>query len=118
MKFIVQMLLTTEHHFITFGKCLFQNSFNGPYVHSLLSVKVTVLHRLLQFRASVSCFLPRAAPCRACLVAVPTFGCLSLSELGFLLLLSEPTLSCEAYLLCFFFLPFLASAVLRLTLDL
>lgn len=37
MKFIVLMLLTSEHRFITFGKCLFQNSFNGPCVHSVVS---------------------------------------------------------------------------------
>lgn len=37
MKFIVLMLLATEHRFITSGKCLFQNSFNGPYVHSVIS---------------------------------------------------------------------------------
>lgn len=37
MKFIVLMLLATEHRFITYGKCLFQNSFNGPSVHSLIS---------------------------------------------------------------------------------
>lgn len=37
MKFIVLMLLTSEHRFITFGKCLFQNSFNGPSVHSVVS---------------------------------------------------------------------------------
>lgn len=37
MKFIVLMLLATEHHFITSGKCLFQNSFSGSYVHSVIS---------------------------------------------------------------------------------
>lgn len=37
MKFIVLMLWATEHPFITSGKYLFQNSFNGPYVHSVIS---------------------------------------------------------------------------------
>lgn len=50
MKFIVQMLLTTEHRFITSGKCLFQNSFNGPYVHSIISRS----HSDTSFAAAVS----------------------------------------------------------------